>query len=166
MTVEDTGLGIAEEYLPYVFDRFSQESKGLGRSNTGCGLGLSIARELTEMMGGVIQAESVQGKGSKFTIKLPTRPAEYNERITDTQDEPRTEKLAKLLVVEDNVDTQELMLLILQDKFDVTVASTFNEALEVTEDRTYDVVLMDLNLGGKDTGFELLRELRKKTILQ
>jgi len=162
VTVEDTGVGIAEEYLPYVFDRFSQESKGLGRFNTGCGLGLSITRELAEALGGGIQVESTQGKGSKFMLRLPAKPADYDEgdveHVEDDEKAPKTE----ILVVEDNVDTQELILLILQDKYKVSLASSTEEALGITDRQTFDIILMDLNLGGKETGFDLLRELRKK----
>ena len=161
VTIEDTGVGIAEEYLPYVFDRFSQESKGLGRSNTGCGLGLSIARELTEVMGGNIQVESDHGKGSKFILRLPAQPADYEEKKIPEEDGEVSGPKTEILVVEDNLDTQELILLILQDKYKVTLTSSSAEALEVAGKQTFDIILMDLNLGGKETGFELLRELRK-----
>ena len=161
VSIEDTGVGIAEEYLPYVFDRFSQESKGLGRSNTGCGLGLSIAKELVEVMGGSIQVESEQGTGSKFVVKLPVLPSEYEE-VEEVQDEGDSQaRKTEILVVEDNIDTQELILLILQDKHKVTLTSSSAEALEIARKQTFDIILMDLNLGGKETGFELLRELRK-----
>ena len=162
VTVEDTGVGIAEEYLPYVFDRFSQESKGLGRFNTGCGLGLSITRELAEALGGGIQVESTQGKGSKFMLRLPAKPADYDEGEVDLEENDERVQKTEILVVEDNVDTQELILLILQDKYKVSLASSTEEALEITDSQTFDIILMDLNLGGKETGFDLLRELRKK----
>ncbi|MBX2822339.1 MAG: response regulator [Rhodothermaceae bacterium] len=162
VTVEDTGVGIAEEYLPYVFDRFSQESKGLGRFNTGCGLGLSITRELAEALGGGVQVESTQGKGSKFMLRLPAKPADYDEVDVDHEEDDEKATKTEILVVEDNIDTQELILLILQDKYKVSLASSTEEALEITDRQTFDLILMDLNLGGKETGFDLLRELRKK----
>ena len=162
VTVEDTGVGIAEEYLPYVFDRFSQESKGLGRFNTGCGLGLAITRELAEALGGGVQVESTQGKGSKFMLRLPARPAGYDEEDIEFEEDEGKAPKTEILVVEDNADTQELIMLILQDKYKVSLASNTDEALEITDRQTFDIILMDLNLGGKETGFDLLRELRKK----
>ena len=162
VTVEDTGVGIAEEYLPYVFDRFSQESKGLGRFNTGCGLGLAITRELAEALGGGVQVESTQGKGSKFVLRLPARPAGYDEEDIEFEEDEGKAPKTEILVVEDNADTQELIMLILQDKYKVSLASNTDEALEITDRQTFDIILMDLNLGGKETGFDLLRELRKK----
>ena len=77
VSVQDTGIGISEEFLPFIFDRFSQESKGQVRSNTGCGLGLSIVREMVEVMGGTIHVETSLNKGSKFTVRLPSRPVGY-----------------------------------------------------------------------------------------
>ncbi|MFK7847374.1 MAG: CheR family methyltransferase, partial [Rhodothermales bacterium] len=73
--IEDTGVGISEEFLPFVFDRFAQESKGQGRSHSGCGLGLSICKHLVETMGGTIQVETEAGVGSKFAVRLPIEPS-------------------------------------------------------------------------------------------
>lgn len=69
--VEDSGIGIAEAFLPQVFEPFQQESAGLARKFEGCGVGLAIAHRLARMMGGSIEAESVQGQGSSFTLTLP-----------------------------------------------------------------------------------------------
>ena len=164
VSVEDTGMGISEEFLPFVFDRFTQESKGQSRSNSGCGLGLAIARQYVEMMGGAIHVESQQGAGSQFTIQLPTRIEELREHEGGHGAEEHEEEVQakpRILVVEDNVDTQELLLLILQDKYHVTVTSNVTETLQVAKKQNFDAVLMDLNLGGRRTGFELIVEMRK-----
>ena len=71
LRVEDTGVGISEDFLPYLFDEFRQESKGLARSHTGSGLGLSITRRLVERMEGTIEVESTKGVGTCFTIRFP-----------------------------------------------------------------------------------------------
>ena len=69
--VQDSGVGISEEFLPQLFDEFKQESSGLGRSHEGSGLGLAISRRLVDLMGGTLQASSRKGAGSEFTITLP-----------------------------------------------------------------------------------------------
>src|SRR5690606_5342116 len=69
--VQDTGVGISEEFLPQLFEEFKQESSGLGRSHEGSGLGLAISRRLVDLMGGTLQATSRKGAGSEFTITLP-----------------------------------------------------------------------------------------------
>ena len=166
VSVEDTGVGISAEFLPFIFDRFSQESKGQARSNSGCGLGLAIARSLVEAMGGGMQVESEVGVGSKFTVHLPRQSkmavVQMEEEVANAEEKQREEwDKARILVVEDNVDTQELMMLILQDTYSVAMTSNATETLQVAKKQRFDVVLMDLNLGGKRTGFELLRELRK-----
>ena len=74
LTVKDTGVGIAEEDLPYIFDRFYKADKARGGSETGSGLGLSIAWELAELMKGTILVESEVGKGTAFTAVIPLAP--------------------------------------------------------------------------------------------
>ncbi|MEM8488607.1 MAG: CheR family methyltransferase [Bacteroidota bacterium] len=163
--IEDTGTGITEEFLPFIFDRFSQESKGQGRAHSGCGLGLAICKNLVETMGGTIQVETEAGVGSKFTVKLPKEPnprTQTTQAITEgTTDSDEQGDRHQILIVEDNTDTQELMLLILRDKYEVTLTANASETLQVIANRTFDAILMDLNLGGRRTGFELIRELRK-----
>ena len=162
--VEDTGVGISEDFLPFIFDRFAQEAKGQARSHSGCGLGLTISRNLAEAMGGTIEVETQAGVGSQFTVRLPKKP-EVQEEGPELLDQADTEEIvekAKILVVEDNIDTQELMLLILREKYDIHITSNATETLQHTQKEVYDVILMDLNLGGRQTGFELLRELRKR----
>ena len=76
ITVRDTGVGIAKEFLPHLFDDFKQESTGLKRSHEGSGLGLAITRKLVEMMAGEIHVESIKGIGSAFTVTFPRVPVE------------------------------------------------------------------------------------------
>lgn len=82
LTVKDTGVGIAEEDLPYIFDRFYKADKARGGSETGSGLGLSIAWELAELMKGTILVESEVGKGTAFTAVIPLAPP-YEEEEDD-----------------------------------------------------------------------------------
>jgi signal transduction histidine kinase len=71
LEVQDTGIGIAEEALPTVFDAFKQESEGLTREYEGAGLGLSIVQKLVEALGGRIDVDSAKGEGTRVTVRLP-----------------------------------------------------------------------------------------------
>ncbi|NBC18002.1 MAG: PAS domain S-box protein [Bacteroidetes bacterium] len=70
ITVEDTGIGISDDFMPHLFDEFKQESTGLARSHTGSGLGLAITRRLVEQMGGAIEVESTKGEGTCFILRF------------------------------------------------------------------------------------------------
>lgn len=78
MQVEDTGVGIAAEFLPFAFDEFRQESSGVTRRYEGSGLGLAITRRLVELMGGTIAVESTQNVGTTFTVQLPSAMPEHD----------------------------------------------------------------------------------------
>src|SRR4029079_3466823 len=71
LSVADTGAGIRPEFLPHVFDRFSQQDGGKTRQHGGMGLGLAIVRHLVDMHGGTVGVSSVEGKGTTFTVRLP-----------------------------------------------------------------------------------------------
>src|SRR5205823_3361431 len=76
LTVADTGMGIAEKHLPYVFDRFWQADGSSKRKFQGVGIGLALVKELAEIQGGTVNVESQEGEGTTFTIRLPYLPAE------------------------------------------------------------------------------------------
>ena len=85
LTVTDTGVGIAPEFLPHVFERFRQADGSMTREYGGLGLGLSIARDLTELHGGTLRASSEgRGRGAEFTVTLPALP----EASVDTPARP------------------------------------------------------------------------------
>src|SRR5262249_31779311 len=76
LVVSDTGIGIAADFLPHMFERFRQADAGINRERGGLGLGLGIARQLVEMHGGTIHAESAgKDQGSTFRVRLPVQPA-------------------------------------------------------------------------------------------
>lgn len=78
--VEDTGIGISEQFIPYIFDDFKQESNGPSRSFEGSGMGLSITRKLLDVMGGTIEVESTKGVGTTFTVSLPLQHTPDNDQ--------------------------------------------------------------------------------------
>ncbi len=80
LVVSDTGIGIAEKNLPFVFDRFWQADSSAQRKFQGVGIGLALVKELTEMMHGTVKVESQEGKGTTFTVRLPCQKAEMKSR--------------------------------------------------------------------------------------
>ena len=123
--VEDTGKGIRPEFLPYVFKRFSQEDSSTKRVFGGLGLGLSIVRNLVEMHGGTVTADSPgEGKGAVFTVTLPCPgaglPQEVVARAGDPQgtagdtEEPQELNGLRVLVIDDQEDTREALSMVLE----------------------------------------------------
>ncbi len=169
--VTDTGVGIDPSFMPHLFDVFRQESTGLSRSHEGSGLGLSITQRLVVLMDGEISVESEKGQGSTFTVSFPLAHAEetrpglevlgvdearkaHSSMLLSGQVKPR------VLLVEDNENTQFLIENLLEDAYALTVVSNAEDALLEAFNTEYDLVLMDINLGEGANGADVLRELR------
>lgn len=157
ISIADSGIGISKDFLPQIFDEFSQESSGLTRSHEGSGLGLTITKRLSELMGADISAKSEPGKGSVFTLSVDRASntvSDYPEEVEVVDD------LRKILVVEDNWETRVLMAHMLKPSFIVETAENATTALELAQLRPYDIVLMDINLGEERSGIDVMKELR------
>ena len=175
ITVSDTGAGIGSNFLPNIFDRFSQEDASIRRKHGGLGLGLSIARDLTEMHGGQIRAESAgEGQGATFTVTLPVAEAgavpkkRPSARTSNTHvlvfEGPSDLKGLRLLLVEDEADSREMAATVLgQCGVHVTEAASAEDALELLRKQEFDVILSDIGLPGQDgNGFmEAVRQQEK-----
>jgi CheY-like chemotaxis protein len=162
--VQDTGIGISKSFLPRIFDEFKQESEGLARDYEGNGLGLTITKQLVELMEGQIDVESEKGKGSTFRIVLPalSSGAAVGLRSTPWHPAQPGQPAVKrhLLLVEDNVVTRKLMMHLLSETFDVQAVADGPSALERAACVRYDAVLLDINLGIGMSGEEVLLALR------
>ena len=171
LTVSDTGEGISEAFLPYVFDRFRQAEASISRRQGGLGLGLAVVRHLVELHGGRIEAES-EGleKGSTFTVDLPLAqerrdPARAEERRREVErrrsrsDRVRLDGL-HVLLVEDDDDSRKLLGTMLK-RYGAKVTSTKSaaEALEVFSHEVPDVMISDIGMPVED-GYELIRKVR------
>jgi CheY-like chemotaxis protein/two-component sensor histidine kinase len=164
ITVRDTGQGIAPEFLPRVFDRFSQQG-GPGPVG-GLGLGLAIVRHLVELHGGTVKAESDgDQRGSTFQVTLPLRapeqplPEPNRETVRGSSPFPNLANL-RVLVVEDNADAQLLVHTILE-RCGATVRTTTSAAtalFALTADRP-DIIVSDIGLPDED-GYALIRRIR------
>jgi PAS domain S-box-containing protein len=171
VTVSDTGIGISPDFLPHVFERFSQADAGIDRTRGGLGLGLAISRHLVELQGGRIFATSDgPGKGSTFRIELPLRgvdaasPGETREHPTAPVaghhiDVPRLTGV-RILVVDDDRDALALVREILETTgATVTTADSGQDALEKLSRGRPDVLIADLGMPHM-SGFEFIDRVR------
>lgn len=160
--VRDTGSGIAAEELESVFRPFYQTEQG-ARASEGTGLGLTIARQYAELLGGELTAASELGKGSAFTLRLPVTveanatPASPLRHVLGVADgQPRW----RVLIVEDKVDNQRLLEQLMQRiGFDVKIAGNGEEAVAAFESWHPEFIWMDMRMPVMD-GYEATRRIR------
>jgi PAS domain S-box-containing protein len=166
LRVRDSGLGIAPDLLPCIFDLFTQADRSLDRAQGGLGVGLSVVQRVVEMHGGRVEASSAGlGRGSEFTVRLPVAPPPTGQPPAGSAKtaEPAARGL-RVLVVDDNVDTADSAAMLLrQSGRDVRVAYSGKAALETALAFQPDVVLLDLGLPEID-GYEVARRLRQNPV--
>ncbi|OJH36390.1 hybrid sensor histidine kinase/response regulator [Cystobacter ferrugineus] len=169
ITVADTGAGIAPEFLPHVFERFRRADGPLTRRTGGLGLGLSIVKQLVEMHGGTVAAFSAgEGKGSTFIVRLPlsvamrreaTLPPSLQRAYPEIPCPPELTGL-RVLVVDDEQDTRELLRTLLEEcHAEVSTAASVAEGLVRLKEERPDVLISDIGMPGED-GFTLISRVR------
>jgi|CXWL01.1.fsa_nt_gi PAS domain S-box-containing protein len=162
VAVEDTGIGIAAEHLPRVFEMFSQVELALNRSQGGLGLGLSLVKGLVELHGGRIAAQSDgPGRGSRFVVHLPTLVAVAELAPSAPASVfPAAATARRILVVDDNRDVVTTLAMVFElEGHDVHRAYDGEEALRAVEGFRPELVLLDLGMP-RLNGFEVCRRLR------
>ena len=170
ITVSDSGEGISAEFLPYVFDRFSQADNSTTRLHRGLGLGLAISRHIVELHGGTIRAVSPgQGQGASFILKLPIMVVHDQTRAKTTTplndsgqpDEPARLDGVRVLVVDDEQDTRLLLMTVLTESgAQVNTVASAADALESLQQNDTDLLLSDIEMPGED-GYSLIRKVRE-----
>ncbi len=166
--VKDTGVGIAADMLPNLFQLFRRADDSLARSEGGLGIGLALARGLVEMHGGNIEAISDgPGTGSEFVIRLPRCTAIEVAEPPQCQDAgPHEHRKLKVLVVDDSVDSAESMAIILEmSGHDVRKVHNGPDALRAAADYRPDVVLMDIGMPGM-SGHEVAHKMRENPAMR
>jgi CheY-like chemotaxis protein len=161
LRVRDNGIGVAPEFLPYIFDLFAQADRGPDRKR-GIGIGLTVVRRLVELHGGRVEARS-QGldQGTEFTVRLPALAggeAELAAAAEPTEAVPTR----RILLVEDNADAaeaQQMLLELLGHR--VRVARNATVALDAVRAEVPEVALIDIGLPDID-GYELVKRLREQ----
>ncbi len=164
ITVADSGVGIEPALLPYVFDRFRQGDSSYARTFGGLGLGLAIVRQLVQLHGGTVKAESA-GKelGSTFTVTLPSLTATLDSASSDAHmTAAHSLEGLRVLVIENEPDSRLLFTLLLEESgAHVTAAASAGEALALLDTRTVDVIVADIGLPDED-GYAFIRQVRAR----
>lgn len=160
--IRDTGIGIASEMLPRIFEPFMQVDRALDRAQGGLGLGLTLVRKLVELHGGSVQAQSSgEGCGSAFMIRLPLTsqdPAQNNSQPLRRFDTPSR----RVLLVDDNAVLSRMTRLLLEKCGHDVVATAADgpAAIDAASEHRPEVILLDIGLPGMD-GYEVARRLRQ-----
>lgn len=186
ISVIDTGPGIEPKYLPYLFDRFYQIEKS--EKQPGSGIGLSLAKELTEQHGSTIDVDSKINKGSIFTIRIPLKAdlsgekrtpfrngnqhAEYKHNthavdltfpdgigLEDKSEEP-CDNFKSILIVDDHAEIRNYLRQHLTERYTIIEAASGNEAASIISNRLPDLVISDIMMPDGD-GLSLLKEIRE-----
>jgi PAS domain S-box-containing protein len=163
--VKDTGIGIDTSKINKIFESFSQEDDSVSRKYGGTGLGLTISKQLVELMNGKIWVESQKGMGTSFFFELDFNMGQYKDLPHDLQNIPQSSgklKGLRVLVVEDNQLNQFLATTILEGKgIVVETAGNGLEAIESLKNQSFDLILMDIQMPYMG-GIEATEKIRKE----
>jgi two-component system, sensor histidine kinase len=166
ITVSDSGVGIAAEHLPHIYDAFYQVGVAANSTREGYGLGLSIVKRLVKLLFGTLEVNSQVGQGSTFSLLLPASKghvaAAQPAVAAPPAVAPRQSGAARILLVEDNASVRRAMSRLLTlEGYSVTQVASLSEALQhVHEGRGVDLLICDYHLSGGETGTQVVAALR------
>jgi len=171
--VEDSGIGISDEFKAKIFKPYSQEETGYSRSYEGVGLGLSLVKKLVELNNAQILVESKKGSGSCFSIILNSLNNENknektvimntNENYSESEEILNEEKQI-ILAVEDDKASRDYLGFVLKKRYEVIFANSADEALVQLAAKDVKLILMDISIKGSMNGLELTQKIRKEHI--
>jgi signal transduction histidine kinase len=161
LTVSDTGIGIAQDKLPTLFEKFIQADNSTTRRFGGTGLGLAICRELSQLMGGQVTARSIEGEGSTFVVDLPlARGAAPRAAEPAGVAEPHDQRRLRILAAEDNATNQKVLQAVMEPlDVHLQIVPDGREAVDAWRGGGFDLILMDIQMPVMD-GVEAARAIR------
>jgi PAS domain S-box-containing protein len=168
IVIQDSGVGIAPAFLPFVFERFRQEDSSTTRRHGGLGLGLSIVKSLAELHGGSVRASSPgEGQGATFVVAFPIVPVQSEEVAGDTRARPPFDLNAlprldhtNVLVVDDEADSLLFFGRLLEEcGAHVLLAVDADQAMDVLRSEPVDILISDIGMAGAD-GYQLIGQVR------
>ncbi|HUX59895.1 MAG TPA: ATP-binding protein, partial [Ignavibacteriaceae bacterium] len=167
--VSDTGIGIPQKSINLIFEEFRQASEGLNRNYEGTGIGLTITKRIVEMMGGIISVESIEGKGSTFTVRFPyadlikekNNMSVKNKIVKSNDSLPDNYNYPKVLLVENDNTTINFVSYSLKKLCSLHIATDGPKAIELAKENDYSLILMDIGLGLAMNGIQATKEIRK-----
>jgi PAS domain S-box-containing protein len=161
--VTDTGIGISQENMKYIFERFRQLDDSSNRLHEGTGLGLTISKNLAELLGGSLWIESTEGKGSTFYFTIPynTTKTKKMQEKSNNQDSYNWQG-KKILVIEDDPTSREFINEVLKPtEAELIFSEDGEKGLQKYKEQDIDLILMDIRLPGED-GIEITRKIRQR----
>ncbi len=163
VSVKDSGIGIASDQLPKIFQMFTQIDRSLEKSQGGLGIGLSLVKSLVEMHGGTVEAHSDgPGSGSEFVVQLPIEVETAQSQNPVVEEEQNIKSALRILVVDDNRDSADSLAMLLRvTGNEVRTAYDGQEGVDAAQDYRPHVVLLDIGLP-KLNGYEACRYIRKQ----
>ena len=193
ISIKDSGKGISQKELPYIFDRFHQVDGTMTRNQEGTGIGLSLVKEFVELHGGRVEVDSILGKGSEFRVILPKEAARikyvtqqegyqeatyesdyYLEKAAPEKEEASkkgasvkktTERTSNVLIIDDNEDMRDYIRQTLSDNYWVAEASDGEEGLIKALEIMPDLIISDVMMPKMD-GYELCRQIKNSDKLK
>lgn len=185
IAIQDTGIGIAPEHLPYLFNRFYQVDSLASASNFSSGIGLSLAQEFAQLLGTQIQVSTQLGQGSRFAFELPLAFQAESPSTADPAPEPFTHPLpvwtrpttveakeasqgsaaASILIVEDQEDLQEFLVEILSPHYKILTAANGLEGWQLCQEELPALVLSDVMMAPID-GYGLCKMIKETPLTQ
>ncbi len=166
--ISDTGVGISPDYLPHVFDSFSQESTGPTRKFQGSGLGLALTKKFVDAIGGRLEIESDKDEGTRVTIYLKTTTTKAPKKLTEKYIRKEIgKKKLNIFIVEDNEMNAYLLKTMLKNHANVIVCEDGDDSLSVIEgqyndNKIFDLMLFDINLPYPWDGMSLMNEVKRR----
>lgn len=170
ISVKDSGIGIPQESISLIFQEFRQVSEGFNRHFEGTGLGLTITKNFVEMMNGHIKVKSTVGSGSTFSVLFPSIEVydQVNQTNINSFETPAASEnkmvpgyKPNLLIVDNDESSRDIIKLFLKDMCEMEFADSGEKAFHMVNDKKFDIILMDINLGKGMSGVESTREIKK-----